>query len=225
MACEQGKFKTATGSAPCQGPHALSPPPSDGMEKDDLQVTGVGVGGVGVESGDFLARLLGGIFGGAAGLFCFIIGAYWYFFQRQRHAATGIQIHGAQRMSGMTMTATFTRETELMPIEIKTELMMNPNTEEQKAKKELEQERRAFTEEKRKVREQLREEQTKQQQQSVKLNEKDLGQQGLEKHLRAELRRVREKEDNLRRQRQKLEHGQFARPEHWSPSPDPPNGL
>jgi len=125
LACEQGKFKTATGSAPCQGPLALSPPPSDGMEKDDLQVTGVGVGGAGVESGDFLARLLGGIFGGAAGLLCCIIGAYWYFFQRQRHAATGIQIHGAQRMPGMTMTATFTRETELMPIEITTELM-NP---------------------------------------------------------------------------------------------------
>jgi hypothetical protein len=103
--------------------------------------------------------------------------------------------------------------------------MMNPNTEEHKAKKELEQERRALAEENREVREQLRQEQAKLQQQSAKLNEKDLGQQGLEKHLRAELRRVREKEDNLRRQRQKLEHGQFARPEHWAPSAGPPNGL
>jgi poly [ADP-ribose] polymerase 7/11/12/13 len=88
------------------------------MEKD--------VGAVRGESGDFLARLLGGIFGGwAADLLCCIIGTYWYFFQRQIHAATGIQRNGAQRMAGITMTATFTRETELTPIEIKPELM-NP---------------------------------------------------------------------------------------------------
>ena len=114
LACEQGKFKTATGSAPCQGPLAHSPPPGDGMEKD--------VGAVRGESGDFLARLLGGIFGGAAGLLCCIIGAYWYFFQRQIHAATGIQRNGAQRMAGITMTATFIRGAELTPIEITTEL-------------------------------------------------------------------------------------------------------
>jgi hypothetical protein len=67
---------------------------SDVMKKDDLQVTGVGVGAVGVESGNFLARLLGGIFG-AAGLLSCIIGAYWYFCQRQIHAANGIQRDGA----------------------------------------------------------------------------------------------------------------------------------
>ena len=42
------------------------------MEKDDLQVTGVGVGAVRGESGDCLVRRVRGILGGSAGLHAII---------------------------------------------------------------------------------------------------------------------------------------------------------
>jgi hypothetical protein len=69
----------------CMGGSYL--PLKDGMETDDLQVTCVGA--VEGESGDFLARIfiVGGTFGGAAGLCC-VIGAYWYFFRRQKTELT-----------------------------------------------------------------------------------------------------------------------------------------